>query len=267
MKHLSDSQIDTLKNLLLERKSELEQHFDNSEDTPEGFETSIRDSTGELTAVDNHPADLGTEEFERSRDMAIDADLSDRLEEVEAALKRIEDGTYGIDAKTGKEIPFERLEAVPYTTYNVDTTPENEPITDYRPVEEDVMTAPPSGAGENRQQHAGKFDDADAWQAVESYGNADSPAMSTQRDVESYDQLSSENNADEGTVEEIERFAANDMAEGHRSVEMTRAEREYVEAGEGEPIAEIDESVDDEAELARVAEQDGTSRGKRSSDE
>ncbi|GGO02079.1 hypothetical protein [Saccharibacillus kuerlensis] len=267
MKHLSDSQIDTLKNLLLERKSELEQHFDNSEDTTEGFETSIRVSTGELTAVDNHPADLGTEEFERARDMAIDSDLSDRLDEVNSALKRIEDGTYGVDIETGKEIPFERLEAVPYTAHNVDTTPENDPLLDYRPVEEDVMTTPPSGAGENRQEYAGKFDDASAWQAVESYGNADSPAMSTKRDVESYNELSSENDLNEGTVEGYEKFTGNDMTGGNRSVEMTREERKYVEAGEGDPVAEIDEAADDEAELARAAEQDGVQSGKRSSDE
>lgn len=267
MKHLNDSQIDTLKKLLLEQKSELEQHFDNSEDTTEGFETSLRDSTGELSSVDNHPADLGTEEFERSRDMAIDSDLSDRLDEVNAALQRIEEGNYGIDVKTGKEIPFERLEAVPYTAYNVDTTPENNPITDYRPVEEDVMTPPPSGAGENRQAHAGKFDDSDAWQTVESYGNADSPAMSTKRDVESYDQLSSDNNQDEGAVESYENFTANDMTGGNRSVEMTRAEREYVEAGEGEAIAEIDEAVETEAALEQAIERDGVKSGKRSSDE
>lgn len=267
MKHLNDSQIDQLKQLLHERKSELEQHFDNSENTTEGFETSLRVSTGELTAVDNHPGDLGTEEFERGRDMAIDSDLSDRLDEVNAALQRIEDGTYGIDVTTGKEIPFEWLEAVPYTAYNVDTTPEDGPVSDYRPVEEEVMTAPPAGAGENRQQHAGKFDDANAWQAVESYGNADSPAMSTKRDVESYDELSSENNVEEGTVESYENFTGNDMAEGNRSVEMTRAERRYVEAGEGERVAEIDESVEDEAELARAAEQAAADSGKRSSDE
>ncbi|MEJ8306180.1 conjugal transfer protein TraR [Saccharibacillus sacchari] len=267
MKHLNDSQLDTLKKLLLEQKDELEQHFGSSEDTSEGFETSLRDSTGELSSVDNHPADLGTEEFERSRDMAIDSDLSDRLDEVNAALARIEDGTYGIDAKTGKEIPFERLEAVPYTAYNVDTTPENAPLLDYRPVEEEVMTPPPSGAGENRQAHAGKFDDSNAWQAVESYGNADSPAMSTHRDVESYDQLSSENNVNEGTVEPYENFTGNDIAGSHRSVEMTRAEREYVEAGEGEAVAEIDESVQDEKELEQTIERDGVKAGKRSSDE
>lgn len=267
MKHLNESQIDQLKQLLNERKSELEQHFDNSENTTEGFETSIRISTGELSAVDNHPGDLGTEEFERGRDRAIDSDLSDRLDEVNSALKRIEDGTYGIDVTTGKEIPFERLEAVPYTAYNVDTTPENAPVTDYRPVEEDVMTQPPTGAGENRQQNSGKFDDANAWQAVESYGNADSPAMSTKRDVESYNEMSSENDVNEGTVEPYENFTGNDMTGGGRSVEMTPAERRYVEAGEGEPIAEIDESVEDEEALIRAVEQDGIESGKRSSDE
>ncbi|WP_246469602.1 hypothetical protein [Cohnella nanjingensis] len=40
------------------------------------------------------------------------------------------------------------------------------------PVEERVMTPPPSGAGADRRRQAGRFDDAGAWEAVEEYGNS-----------------------------------------------------------------------------------------------
>ncbi|WKL01248.1 hypothetical protein Q0F98_32005 [Paenibacillus amylolyticus] len=50
------------------------------------------------------------------------------------------------------------------------------------------MTMPPSGAGEGRQQRAGKFDNADAWEAVEEYGTSNSPQTAAKRDVKGYDE-------------------------------------------------------------------------------
>ncbi|WP_020432047.1 hypothetical protein [Paenibacillus riograndensis] len=46
------------------------------------------------------------------------------------------------------------------------------------------MTAPPAGAGRNRQQHSGRFDDAGAWDAVEDYGSASSPVTSPGQDAD-----------------------------------------------------------------------------------
>ncbi|WP_251037833.1 TraR/DksA C4-type zinc finger protein [Paenibacillus albidus] len=74
-------------------------------------------STGELSSVDNHPGDIGTETFERSRDLAINDKLAQELEEIEAALQRMDEGTYGICIASKEEIPYERLEAIPYTAY------------------------------------------------------------------------------------------------------------------------------------------------------
>ncbi|WP_326847970.1 TraR/DksA family transcriptional regulator, partial [Bacillus safensis] len=55
----------------------------------------------------------------------------DQLEgEIDAALKRMEDGTYGICEKTGKEIPYERLKAVPYTRYSIDAKKSEETTQD-----------------------------------------------------------------------------------------------------------------------------------------
>jgi RNA polymerase-binding transcription factor len=55
-------------------------------------------------------------------DVEADEDVGDRvtLAEVERALGRIEDGTYGVSEVSGKPIPKERLEAVPYATTLVD---------------------------------------------------------------------------------------------------------------------------------------------------
>ena len=48
------------------------------------------------------------------------------LAEIDAALKRIDDGTYGICTNRGEQIPVERLEALPYATLCIDCQRERE---------------------------------------------------------------------------------------------------------------------------------------------
>lgn len=186
MSTLTKDQREELKKALLEQRENLQRHFESSMEDGAPVE-SLKDSTGELSSYDNHPADAGTETFERSRDIAIDDTLTDEFNQVNDALERMEQGTYGACVTCGEDIPFERLEAIPYTAYCIDDTP-NRKISNDRPVEEEVMTMPPSGAGEVRQQSADKFDNADAWEAVEEYGTSNSPATAAKRDVKDYDE-------------------------------------------------------------------------------
>lgn len=186
MGHLSNSQLATLKAALEERKEELEQHFSSNGEENSLLGDSLKISIGELSSVDNHPADTGTETFERSRDLGINKALTEELEEIEAALQRMKDGTYGVCTASKQNIPYERLEAIPYTAYAVEYSPGRELSSD-RPVEEQVMTPPPAGAGEGRQEHSGRFDDAGAWDSVEDYGSASSPVTPPGQDAEKED--------------------------------------------------------------------------------
>jgi RNA polymerase-binding transcription factor DksA len=68
-------------------------------------------------------ADSGSDTFEREKDLGILDDLEAELAEIEAAIERIENGTYGIDEVTGQPIDPARLEAVPIARTNVDTPP------------------------------------------------------------------------------------------------------------------------------------------------
>jgi RNA polymerase-binding transcription factor DksA len=77
---------------------------------------------GELSAYDQHPADQGSETFEREKDLSILEGLESELAEIEAALQRIDDGTYGIDENTGEPIDPARLEAIPTARTNVPNT-------------------------------------------------------------------------------------------------------------------------------------------------
>ena len=77
----------------------------------------------ELSSYDQHPADSATDTFEREKDLGILDDLEAELAEIEAAIERIEHGTYGVDEVTGEPIDPARLEAVPMARTNVDTAP------------------------------------------------------------------------------------------------------------------------------------------------
>jgi RNA polymerase-binding transcription factor DksA len=71
------------------------------------------ESVSELSSIDQHQADIGTETFEREKDLSILEQIDSELGDVEWALKRLDDGTYGTCEVDGKPIPEERLEAMP----------------------------------------------------------------------------------------------------------------------------------------------------------
>ena len=80
--------------------------------------SSLTEETGELmsSSADNHLADTASETYERELDEGLEDDARAQLRQVDEALARIEAGTYGFCSVCGKEIPVERLEAVPWTT-------------------------------------------------------------------------------------------------------------------------------------------------------
>ena len=83
---------------------------------------TLTEETGELSGStsDNHLADAASETYAREFDEGMEQDATAQLREVDDALARIEAGTYGTCAACGKEIPAERLEAVPWTKLCID---------------------------------------------------------------------------------------------------------------------------------------------------
>lgn len=77
-------------------------------------------SVGELSGHDQHQADLGTETFEREKDLSILEQIEAELADVEHALRRLDEGTYGICEACGRPIGDERLAAVPAARFCVD---------------------------------------------------------------------------------------------------------------------------------------------------
>jgi len=69
---------------------------------------------------DNHPGDAATSTFDRELDATLEGNEERLLQAIDAALQRIESGTFGICRSCGRPIDPERLEALPWTTQDID---------------------------------------------------------------------------------------------------------------------------------------------------
>ena len=67
----------------------------------------------ELSHVDQHPADQGTETHDQEVDATVEVFLDDEQQRIREALRAVEQGTYGICVDCGREIPEKRLEVQP----------------------------------------------------------------------------------------------------------------------------------------------------------
>lgn len=108
---LSQDQISYFKNRLEELKAQISQMV-------RGANESVK-TTEEGKGYSQHQADEGTDDFVRN----ISLEVSDKefkvLRQIERALEKIDESTYGICDLTEEEIPLARLEAIPYATMTV----------------------------------------------------------------------------------------------------------------------------------------------------
>jgi RNA polymerase-binding transcription factor DksA len=84
------------------------------------------DASEDIPEYSIHMADAGTDSFDRDLALGLASLEQERLYEVDEALKRIQDGTYGFCELTGRPIPWKRLEAVPWTRFSIDAETELE---------------------------------------------------------------------------------------------------------------------------------------------
>ncbi|KIL45556.1 TraR/DksA C4-type zinc finger protein, partial [Jeotgalibacillus campisalis] len=164
---LSNEQINKFKQKLLELKEELTEDPNDKVDADE-YST-------ELSQYDNHPADNATDLLDKELDLALNEHSEDELEKVEAALQAIEEGTYGVCKVTGKDIPVERLEAMPTALTVVeaaDKVDENDPQS--RPSEETVLS--PSTDHPLRSEDGEVRDYQNSFSEAASYGTSETPS-------------------------------------------------------------------------------------------
>lgn len=151
------------------------ERIDMIEETGLGF-TSQGDQLQEDAHYDNHPADLGTETFERSKDLGLLTNNQRRLREIDIAVERMERGEYGLCEECGEPIGEERLEAMPSAVTCIRCQKGRERLPDrfHRPIEEQVLNPPFGRSFRSRGGDPG-FDGEDAWQQVAQYGTSETP--------------------------------------------------------------------------------------------
>jgi DnaK suppressor protein len=108
---------DELRRTLEERRREIRGEVDRM---AEELRSIGRDQEDEKGSVGNHLADDGSNVMEAERLTTISDDLQDVLAQVDSAIQRIDQGTYGICQRCGKPIGEERLAAFPYVSFCID---------------------------------------------------------------------------------------------------------------------------------------------------
>lgn len=170
---MTEEQLKALKNQLTDQLNSLEDRVAHTEE----FDTT------ELSNYDNHPADNATDLFDQERGMALNQFKEEEINEVQAALSAIEDGSYGTCTVCGKEIPYERLEALPTALTCIDHAADAPDLTS-RPSEEDVLR---SSTGQPVEKEDGRLRDyQDSFSDVENYGSSDGPQDQPDEDMEKH---------------------------------------------------------------------------------
>jgi RNA polymerase-binding protein DksA len=109
------SSVDTahFRERLLEERQRVVDAIDNIHTENPG---SLGDETDERTYQDNHLGDIATATFDREMASTLEDNSQHVLDEIDAALARIDEGTFGTCQACGKPIGADRLEALPWAT-------------------------------------------------------------------------------------------------------------------------------------------------------
>ena len=110
---LDAKKLDFFKKLLLRMRAQINGDIRSMADESEGDQADKGDVSGHAM----HMADVATDMYDREFNLSLASNDREMLQKIEAALLRIDKGTFGLCLKTGKRIPEARLRAVPYAEY------------------------------------------------------------------------------------------------------------------------------------------------------
>jgi YteA family regulatory protein len=128
----------------------------------------------ELSAYDNHPADSASETYQREQQVGLIDSQRRILSMIEDVIAKMDDGTYGLCENCAREIPAERLEAIPFTLLcrECREAQEEETVSHLRPPEESLIRdlfARVFSGGDSVG-----IDGEDVWHDVAEYGTSGS---------------------------------------------------------------------------------------------
>jgi len=199
-KYMDQYIIEHFKRRLMEEKKKLLNTMNKMKNSVEFG--SMDEYYTELSAYDNHPADIGTEMFMMEHDKGLRDKLNDTLYEIDTSLEAIKRGEYGVCIHCGKEIDEERLELIPYVKLCLECSKNKIDLEDkmnFRPEEEDSIS-PFSNYEDGKDLNA--FDSEDSYQEVARYNKvSNDPSNGTGDFLGVFDEDNS------GYVEDVEKIS------------------------------------------------------------
>ncbi len=108
---LKPKEIETFKKILEEMRDQLSLSLENASQQVK--------QPDDATGYSQHQADQGTDDFDRTINIEVTGKEMGILKQIERALSKIDEHTYGICDLSGDEIPKARLEAIPYASMTV----------------------------------------------------------------------------------------------------------------------------------------------------
>lgn len=117
---MSKKDMEHYRSMLIRKRGELVGDIN----TMEG--QALKDPSGSLSNVPQHAAEQGSDAYDQSLNLEIAEVDRNLLREIDEALQRIEDLSYGLCQATGKAITKERLEELPWTRYSIEAARERE---------------------------------------------------------------------------------------------------------------------------------------------
>ncbi|WP_085524056.1 hypothetical protein [Tuberibacillus sp. Marseille-P3662] len=227
-------QYQKLKQALIQRKQDIEKQVDVNNEFGLYEPFAAGHASGELSQYDNHPADSGTALYERQKDMVLRNMEKEELNNINTALNKFVNGTYGLDEETGQPIPLERLEALP-TARTIAKSKPHHVYGEQRPIEEDVLSEIEADYATNSEET--EFNEQNAYDLVAAYNELGM----------TYDGSSNIDNQDGlGYVQLVEAIGATDM-NGYRGTDHVEFLRniQYDELMNEQIVDETTENEDD----------------------
>lgn len=113
--YMTKAELEHFRTLLVAKLKEITANVDHIQN--EALRTSRQDATGDLSSMPIHMADLGSDNFEQEFSLGLMDTERKIVQEIIMALRRIDEGTFGMCEGTGEPIPKARLEAYPWARY------------------------------------------------------------------------------------------------------------------------------------------------------
>ncbi len=114
-KKFTKKDLDFFKKIILKKKEELVDGLQHSE--KDTLKKSPREASGDISGYSFHMADIATDTYDREFSLDLASAERDLLYEIDEALKKIEEGKFGICEICGSVIGKTRLKAIPYTSF------------------------------------------------------------------------------------------------------------------------------------------------------